>query len=127
MGTNHVNIKKNDFEEKDISQISFFCDKEAEFNVQFFGQNKILNIYIDKKLSLKELNLMIAKLFNFNKIESDRILLFYKESNRLNYTRIDSNNLQNIINKKNNIIIKAKISPEFEPKSKEVNELSKNL
>ena len=113
MGTNQTNKGNNEIEEN------------FKFTVQFFGQNEHINIYHTKKMSLKELNYIIAKLFNLKKIECDRIMLFYRETNRLNYTRIDSNNLENIINSNNNIIIKVKISPEFSPKSKKEDELSK--
>ena len=95
---------------------------QHKFTVQFFGKNMIINISDKEKLSLNELKCMIIKLFNFKKIGSNNIILFYRELNRISYNIIDSDNLNNIMNKKN-IIIKVKIVPEILPTEK--NELTK--
>ena len=116
MGNKQLNINSSIYEDQKKDQLEPLFDKKPEFTVQFFGQNKSLYIYDKKNFHLKDLISKIMKLFKFTKIESDCILLFYRESNRFNYTIIDSNNLEEILNNKN-IIIKVKILPEKKPKN----------
>ena len=118
MGTNQSNYNSKKNNKKEVDQLNFLFDKDTKPTVQFFGQNRYLNINEIKNLSLNEFKYKIIKLFNLKKIESDEIILFYRESNILNYNKIDSNNFKNIINKRN-VIIKVKISQENTPKNEQ--------
>jgi len=115
MGTNQVNNNSKKNEKEIVDQLNCLLDKDTKFTIQFFGQNRYLNINDINNLSLNEFKYKIIKIFNLKKIESEEIILFYRESNRLSYNKIDSNNFKNIVNNKN-IIIKIRISQENTPK-----------
>lgn len=112
--SNHNRAKK-DKEKEDFMKPE--CLVDYKFIVQKHFKSINLTIPKFESINLNELKSLIYKKLNFKIIPIERIILFYREPDKLGYKLINSE--ESLKKLKNNDIIKIEIFPEDTPEDKE--------